>query len=278
MTENILLIIKGMIIGIANIIPGVSGGTLALTLGVYERILNILGDFRKNIKKEIKFIILLIIGAALGIILSSKAISYCLLNYNSQTIMLFIGLIVGGLPIIFNEVRTKVNFKNILIAVLFIVLVLFINFVPVAVREINFEYLRFFDYILLIIVGMLASSAMLVPGISGSFILMVLGYYNSIINVVSDITNFKHLLYNLSVLIPFGIGIVVGLVLLAKLILYLLSKYKVKTYFAIIGFILGSIVILIFQMYEFSFTFVNIISCLITFIVGYLISNYIAKK
>ena len=106
----------------------------------------------------------------------------------------------------------------------------------------------------------------------------VLGYYDKIIEIVSDITNFDHLFFNLSILIPFGIGVVIGLILLAKILLYLLNKYKVKTYFAIIGFIIGSIIVLIFQIKGFTFTFINIITCLITFIIGYFISIYIAKK
>lgn len=278
MINNLILILKGMIIGVANIIPGVSGGTLALTLGIYEKILNILSDIKKNIKKNLKFILLLGIGVVLGILLSSKVISFTLKNYNSQTIFLFVGLILGGLPVIFKEVNKKISITNILIAIFFIIFVLFFNFTNIRFPEIDFKYLTFFDYIILIIVGMVASSTMVIPGISGSFILMILGYYDKIIEIVSDITNFDHLFFNLSILIPFGIGVVIGLILLAKILLYLLNKYKVKTYFAIIGFIIGSIIVLIFQIKGFTFTFINIITCLITFIIGYFVSIYIAKK
>ena len=278
MINNLILILKGMIIGVANIIPGVSGGTLALTLGIYEKILSILSDIKKNIKKNLKFILLLGIGVVLGILLSSKVISFTLKNYNSQTIFLFVGLILGGLPVIFKEVNKKISITNILIAIFFIIFVLFFNFTNIRFPEIDFKYLTFFDYIILIIVGMVASSTMVIPGISGSFILMILGYYDKIIEIVSDITNFDHLFFNLSILIPFGIGVVIGLILLAKILLYLLNKYKVKTYFAIIGFIIGSIIVLIFQIKGFTFTFINIITCLITFIIGYFVSIYIAKK
>lgn len=278
MINNLILILKGMIIGVANIIPGVSGGTLALTLGIYEKILSILSDIKKNIKKNLKFILLLGIGVVLGILLSSKVISFTLKNYTSQTIFLFVGLILGGLPVIFKEVNKKISITNILIAIFFIIFVLFFNFTNIRFPEIDFKYLTFFDYIILIIVGMVASSTMVIPGISGSFILMVLGYYDRIIEIVSDITNLDHLFFNLSILIPFGIGVVIGLILLAKILLYLLNKYKVKTYFAIIGFIIGSIIVLIFQIKGFTFTFINIITCLITFIIGYFVSIYIAKK
>ena len=278
MINNLILILKGMIIGVANIIPGVSGGTLALTLGIYEKILSILSDIKKNIKKNLKFILLLGIGVVLGILLSSKVLSFTLKNYNSQTIFLFVGLILGGLPVIFKEVNKKISITNILIAIFFIIFVLFFNFTNIRFPEIDFKYLTFFDYIILIIVGMVASSTMVIPGISGSFILMILGYYDKIIEIVSDITNFDHLFFNLSILIPFGIGVVIGLILLAKILLYLLNKYKVKTYFAIIGFIIGSIIVLIFQIKGFTFTFINIITCLITFIIGYFVSIYIAKK
>ena len=105
MKEIILLIIKGMIIGLANIIPGVSGGTLMITLGLYEEIIETISHFFKNFKKNLKFIIPLGIGMVLAILLLSKVISICLENYPFPTTIFFIGLIIGGIPLIWKKIE-----------------------------------------------------------------------------------------------------------------------------------------------------------------------------
>ena len=111
--EYLLLILKGMIIGVANIIPGVSGGTLMIILGLYEEIINTISHFFKNIKKSLKFIIPLGIGMILSILILSKVISVCLDKYPFPTTIFFVGLIVGGLPLLWNKSKAaKGNWSN----------------------------------------------------------------------------------------------------------------------------------------------------------------------
>ena len=109
MKENLVLVIKGMIIGLANVIPGVSGGTLMITLGLYEKIINTISHFFKNFKENLKFLIPLGIGLVLAVLLFSKIIGASLDKYPFPTTLLFIGLILGGLPLLWKKVNTKSN-------------------------------------------------------------------------------------------------------------------------------------------------------------------------
>lgn len=276
--DYFLSFIKGAIIGIANIIPGVSGGTLAVSLGIYEVLLDAIGNFFKNIKKNIKILLPIILGAAAGILSGGKLISYTLEHYKAQTLIFFIGLILGGLSLLTKKIKNKVNYKNVLLFAVVFALVILFNFSSFGGGKVSLETLNFGKVLSLIPIGFLAGGTMVVPGISGSFVMMVLGYYESIINTIANLTNFSLLAHNMIVLIPFGIGVLLGIILIAKLISYLLKKYETKTYFGIIGFVLSSIVILILQIDSFKFSFMNIITCLIMFFWGYLLARAIEKE
>ena len=134
------------------------------------------------------------------------------------------------------------------------------------------------DYLLLLLIGFIASSSMVIPGISGSFVLMIFGYYEKIINTVSNLTNFSEFGSNLLILVPFGIGVLIGIVFMAKLITALIKKHEVKTYFGIMGFVLSSIVVLILQIDKFTFNFGNIFTCILAFLWGYLLARAIEKE
>ena len=111
--NSLLLFIKGFILGVANIIPGVSGGTLAVSLGLYEKILDVIGNFLKNIKKNIGFLIPIVLGIGIALITTSKVVSYALTNFKPQTIFLFVGLIYGGTSLLMIKTRGKENVSNI---------------------------------------------------------------------------------------------------------------------------------------------------------------------
>lgn len=244
--EYLLLILKGMIIGIANIIPGVSGGTLMITLGLYEEIINTISHFFKNFKKNLKLIIPLGMGMVLSILLLSKLISVCLENYPFPTTMLFIGLILGGIPLIWKKTSSaKKNVGNWLVFLITFAIVVIFAFLKSGDYVIDLNSLTIVGYITLFIIGMVSAATMVIPGISGSFVLMLLGYYEPIVNTIKNLTNFSLFTHNFLILAPFGIGIIVGIVLVAKLIEYLLNKYPVKTYYGVLGFVLASLVAII---------------------------------
>ena len=244
--ENLILIIKGIVIALANIIPGVSGGTLMITLGV------------------------------LGF---SKLISYCLDKFPLATPLFFIGLILGGLPLLFRKGQVKDNIKisNILIFLITFGIVILFTFLKSGDSVVTITT-DFKGIALLFLVGMVAASSMIIPGISGSFMLMLLGYYKPIIDTVSNLTKFNSLWDNLKILIPFGVGIIVGIVLVAKLIEYLLKRFEIKTYFGVIGFVLASIIAIIVPLFKVEFKVLELIIGIVLMIIGSFATYKISNK
>ena len=270
--------IKGFILGIANVIPGVSGGTMAVSMGLYELILSSIGNFFKDIKGNFIKLLPIILGILVAIVSTSKLVTYALTNYKAQTLCLFIGLIFGGVSLIMRKIKGKGSKTNYLIFFVIFFFVISLNFLKTGLIEISFTNMGIIDYLLLLLMGFIASSAMVIPGISGSFILMVLGYYDKIIYTVSTITDFSKLGSNLLILVPFGIGVIIGIVFMAKLITNLIKKYETKTYFAIMGFVLSSVVVLLLQLTDFKFTFINVATSLFAICWGYMLARAIDKE
>lgn len=270
--------IKGFILGIANVIPGVSGGTMAVSMGLYELILSSIGNFFKDIKGNFIKLLPIILGILVAIVSTSKLVTYALTNYKAQTLCLFIGLIFGGVSLIMRKIKGKGSKTNYLIFFVIFFFVISLNFLKTGLIEISFTNMGIIDYLLLLLIGFIASSAMVIPGISGSFILMVLGYYDKIIYTVSTITDFSKLGSNLLILVPFGIGVIIGIVFMSKLITNLIKKYETKTYFAIMGFVLSSVVVLLLQLTDFKFTFINVATSLFALCWGYMLARAIDKE
>ena len=249
--ENLLLIVKGFILGIANIIPGVSGGTLAMTMGIYEDIIKSISSILKTPKKSLKLLLYLGIGTALSILILSKLLNYTLTNYAFATTLFFIGLIVGGFPLLLKKAKGhKVSLGYLLSFLSTTSLVIILRLLQTSENTVSLNNISLFTMIILLLVGMLAASTMVIPGVSGSFVLMLIGFYKPILNTISNITKINLLGHNLLILVPFGIGVLLGIVLTAKLIEYLLKKYEIYTYYGIYGFILASILVLILNVYN----------------------------
>ena len=280
--KHIVLGIKGFFIGLANIIPGVSGGTLAITLGIYEQLIECISHIFKNLKENIKFLLPIGIGAVLSILSLSKVISFSLENYVLPTILFFIGTILGGLPMLLKKVRgSKLSISNIIIFLItfgIIILLLFLN----GENSISFENMSIGNYLMLFVVGIIASATMVIPGVSGSAVLMTIGYYKPVLDVVKDLTNFSNLFSNILILVPFGIGVVVGILLIAKLLEFLFKNFEVKTYYGVLGFIIASIIAIVYQNLiinsSFVFSIPSLIIGIILFILGFGIAYKLGDK
>lgn len=275
--DNFILFIKGFIMGIANVIPGVSGGTLAVILGVFKDFVVSISNIFKSFKKSVLFLLPIVLGMGVAVVASSKLIETCLNYYPLATILFFVGLILGGVPILFNKIKREMkSIPNYIIFIIMFSFILLFTFVISGEKNVELVSLTFIDYILLFIVGAAASASMVIPGISGSMVLMTVGYYNSILATVSDIFNFANFWHNVSILIPFGLGVIVGILLIAKLITFLLNKFEVKTYFAIFGFIFSSLIVIFFKN-NINFNIIEFIIGLVLMVGGFLISYFIAK-
>lgn len=240
-------ILKGMVIGIANIIPGVSGGTMMVAMGIYDRLIHCITHLFSEFKKSVLFLLPIALGMGIAIIGSSFGLEYLFQTFPIQTNLLFIGLIVGGLPAIWNKVKgSSIKPGHIVVGVLFFALI--VGMAVMGEKEGNAADLSFglVNVIKLFGVGIVASATMVIPGVSGSMVLLLMGYYNPILSAINDFIraladlNADGILQGFGILIPFGLGVVAGIFLIAKLVEIIFEKFPLYAYWAIIGLIVAS--------------------------------------
>lgn len=234
---NIRLIIYGAIIGIANIIPGVSGGTMAVVLGVYDKLIQSVSNIRTDFKNSMKFLIHIGIGAGIGIVLFSKIIEYCLENFSVATNLVFIGLIIGSIPMIFGKVQEKgFNIGGLVAFVVCLGIMVYMGIANPNESNVVITTLTVGNFLKIFFVSVISAGAMIIPGISGSFVMLLLGIYTTVLTAVSD--------FNIMILIPVGLGCAVGILLCAKIIDILFAKFPQQTYSGILGLMVGSLFVL----------------------------------
>lgn len=254
--ENIILGVKGFIMGIANIIPGVSGGTLALTLGIYERFIGAISHFFSNLKENIKFLLPIAIGLCLAILSMSRVIDYSYEHFPIPTTLFFVGLVIGGIPMLYHKVKGKKEGKQIsswiilLMTFSLVIVMAFADQLFGTTAKVNLSGLNLWGYLILFCVGVIAAATMVIPGVSGSLVLMLLGYYYPILKVVKSLTKFENLGENIMIAGIFGIGVLIGIVLISKIIEFLLKKFETKTYYGVLGFIFASILAIPISTYN----------------------------
>lgn len=242
----LILLLKGFIIGVAFIIPGVSGGTLAIYLGVYQGILDSIDNLFRQFKKSVLYLLPILLGVGLSVVLLAKLVSI-LLDWNSFIVLFFfIGLIIGGIRFVYKRAEITKLDPSLIISFLvsFGLLILIIILDKTSSNPgIDYFSFSFWTYLLIFALGAISSITMIVPGISGSAVLLVLGFYTAIVsNVVGNIFDFSSIGYNLQVVIPFGLGALAGILVFSKIINFSLRKYPKQTYFAILGFIIASVI------------------------------------
>lgn len=279
MKEFITLPIKGFLIGITTIIPWISGGTVAITLGIYETIIEIISHFLKNVRKNMKFIILLGTGVLLSWLSVFKLVESLYDRFPIPTVFLFIGIIMGGIPMLMRRVKGEYQKTTDLIVFLFFFVgIASFSFLRSGNVIITFDDMNLIKYMLLFVVGLVGGIALVIPGISASFILLLTGYYTPIMQVVQDILHFKNIFLNLLLLLPFFIGVAVGIVAIANVIKYLLKKYEVKTYFAFLGAVLASIISILIGLGDVDFNIINTCIGLLLGFVGFISTYLLVEK
>ncbi len=241
--EFLLNILRGAAIGVAFIIPGFSGGSLAVILGIYERLVGSVADLFKDFKRSIIFLIPIAIGLVLGVAAMIFPIQWGLNNYPIPTASLFLGFAIGGLPTVTEKLKGKPKPLHFLACLLPLVLAASLAFIPMADRPTDFLLdLNFGGYLLLILVGAVGACALVIPGISGSMLLLIFGYYNPLVRLFTDYF-LKGQSIGLCILVFLcaGVGMVAGLFGISMIMKYLLKKFPRGSHFAILGFIVGSI-------------------------------------
>ncbi len=269
-------ILKGIVIGIANIIPGVSGGTMMVSMGIYDKLIHCITHLFSEFKKSVAFLFPIAIGMVIAIVGSSFGLEYLFAKFPIPTNLLFIGLIVGGLPAIWKNVKgSKIKVGHIIAFLLFFVVVAGLAIMGESEGKAADLTFNAINVIKLLGVGVVASATMVIPGVSGSMMLMLMGYYNPVLETITDFIralvsfDMKGILQGCTVLIPFGIGIVVGIFAIAKLVEIIFEKFPLYAYWAIIGLIVASPVAIV-AMGDFSaFGLVNALVGIVTFIIGF---------
>lgn len=283
--STIIKILKGIIIGIANIIPGVSGGTMAVSMGIYDQIIGSVTNLFKQFKKSIITLLPYGIGMILAIVGLSFVIEPLFKYYPLQTSSLFVGLILGGLPIIMNKVKGKrFDVLDLLLFVLFFALIVGLQILGgQGGKDVNLEF-SFFKMIELFLIGVIASATMVIPGVSGSMVLMILGYYQPMIETINGFVkalspfDWNALLHGAGVLVPFGIGVLVGIFAIAKIIEFLLARFERKTYYSILGLVIASPAAIYMGIGVGAITLGSVIVSVVTFIVGFFVAYFLGRE
>ncbi len=245
MKRRLLDLFKGFILGLDSTIPGFSMGTLALLLNIYERLIDDFSDALKHPLKLFKNDIWIFLGFIIGFIVNIYAITFFLGNYPMQTIMFFIPLVFISMPSIYkNSKNDKFKAKEIITLVVCLVALVLLSLLN-AGESVGASFDPIF-LIMMLIMGAIGSAAMVIPGVSGSMIIMAFGYYDVIISSLHSMLNsvksfnFEGSLVYVIALLVVLLGVIIGITLISKLIKLLLKKWPTALYSGILGLLIGS--------------------------------------
>lgn len=259
-----MLFIKGLIIGIGKVMPGVSGALLAINFKVYDRLVESLVNFFSDWKKNLRFLLELGLGIIIAIILFSNGIRYLLDNYNFLMMMLFMGLIGGGS---YNYIRSvnyeKKEYKYILFIIGVLIGISFIGKGDNYVISNSFK-----DNIVFFLGGVIEVFTSIIPGISGTAIMMIMGIYDMVLMILGRIYDFSYVISNINIYISYGLGIIISFILGTLLINYLLKKKKRLMEIMISSFSIYSILMMGVMTFSKRASVIEIILGIMLMVVG----------
>lgn len=240
-------ILKGMLIGIANIIPGVSGGTMMVSMGIYDKLIHCITHLFSEFKQSVKFLFPIAIGMGIAIIASAFGLEWLFESFPVEANLLFTGLILGSLPIMWKNVKgSKLKIGHLIAALAFFAVVVGMaafGGTEGAAADLAFNLV---NVLKLFVVGVIASATMVIPGVSGSMVLMLLGFYQPVLGAITDFIealtslDVEGILAGMGILVPFGLGMVAGIFAVAKLVEIIFEKFPLYAYWAIIGLVVAS--------------------------------------
>ncbi len=274
---------KGMVVGVANIIPGVSGGTMMVSMGIYDKLIYCITHLFSKFKENLKFLLPIFIGAGVALLGLSFVIEPAFEYFPLPTNLLFIGLIFGGIPAILKRLKDEngkigIKFSYLVLFALFAALVVIMAIFKDATGTEAILGTDLWSLIKLFGVGIIASATMVIPGVSGSMMLLLLGYYNPIIETINSFVkavvafDFAAIWSNTLILIPSGLGVVFGIFAIAKVIEIVLSKFPFHTFWAILGLVAASPVGIIIASGITSVSVLSVIASVVTFAIGFVVS------
>ncbi len=270
--------IKGIIVGMANILPGVSGGILMVSMGIYDKLIYCITHLLSSFKSNIKFLLPIFVGIIVALTGLPFLIEPAFEYYPLPTNCLFIGLILGGIPTILKRLKynnkLEIKASYIFSFLAFVFLVIGTSSMggfepPMAETTINiFSFIKFF------VLGIVIAATIVIPGVSGSMVLLVLGYYTFLLDIITDFItsvatmNIESIMECIYVLAPLGIGVIAGVFIIAKLVEIIFKKFQCHAYWAILGLTVASPVAILLVGEIGAITFFDFILSIITFIGG----------
>lgn len=277
-------ICRGALLGVANIMPGVSGGTLAISMGIYNKIIYAVTHLRKDLKNSVRILMPIGIGVLLGFIGLPYVIRGLFVYYPLQTNFLFIGLVLGGLPEIVKPIRReRITCARILIFLLFFVLVSGLPLLNISGKEAMMD-LSFITGIKMFGIGIISAATMVIPGVSGSMILLIFGYYQPLLDEITGcisgllMMDGDKILRGIVLLGPAVLGVGIGIIVIAKLVEYLLGHHKITSYWAIFGLILASPIGIFLEMENVSWDVLSLAAGILAFLAGLFVTNQLGEK
>ena len=264
MKEHIINFLKGIVIGIGGISPGLSGSVMMVIFGLYEKCINAIGTIFKDFKKNLIFLIPLFSGFAVGILLFSKIVEYLLNNYEMYTKFTFLGLVIGTIPLFYKQVK-KQDFKNknyVLMIVAFLLGIALMYFIP------RSNELTTPNILQSIFLGFAVACSTIIPGVDSAVILSSIGLYSVYVSSISNL--------NFAVLIPALFGLGFGALIVSYFMNKLLEKYHSIVFSIIFGLFIAIIPSVIEGNLNIGFnmnTYISIILMIIGFIVSLLLGK-----
>ena len=232
--DKINIIVKGAIIGGTMMVPGASGGTMAMILGIYDRLIRSVSGFRNHRYESVVFLLLFCAGGCLGMFILSKPVMYCMQNFKMATMYFFIGAIFGGVPMIISESKgTLLSWKRLMHISSGVLIVLLVSVIPTGYFDSQLD-MNPKTAVLLAVAGFTAAAALVLPGISVSYLLLIMGLYDETMRAISQ-------LY-MPFLISIGTGTFLGIIITTKCLEKAMDRYPLAVYSIILGFVLGSVV------------------------------------
>ncbi len=260
MIKHIIVALKGFLMGAANLVPGVSGGTVAVLTGIYSQLVDCIASFTrkdtwtalfhgrfKEFWKAINgpFALALAIGLVLSIALLSKLFTYMLANMPVQTWAFFFGLILASAVVMARDIKDW-KLSYVLWLVLGVAFGVGVSLIPanepVVVASGSAVMPSLGECAYLFVCGAVAICTMILPGVSGSFVLLIMGRYEYVMNAVSGLVSLQNLGINFVIVMCFGLGALVGILAFARLLHWLLAKWEKPVMTLLLGFITGSLV------------------------------------
>lgn len=257
---------KGIIIGASMLVPGASGGTMAIILGIYDDLIHAVSTLRRNLKENVIFLLLFTIAAILGIILFSRPMLAAVTLWNKPMLFLFMGAILGSIPPLYRKVKvSRLKPVNIIVAFVGAFLGICTRYLPEGIFQMGDSF-NLYSFAMLLLAGVIIAVALILPGISASYILLMLGMYDVTLIAIRE----GNLLY----LLPLTIGVLGGIFLTAGILEREMKRHPQFTYMLIIGFMLGSLV----QVFPGMPAGAEALTCVITFLFGLCLILWMGRK